>query len=182
MENDFQDRIDEYILGRMSDEEKAQLEMEINQDESKKEQFEFTKNVKSAITSREDKLARMRMMKGRYDHEHYQVAASMQPTGTDDRCYAPVRQRAVRQHAEKKPAKRIWWWASGIAAVLAIGLFFIDPFGYELSSPNEIIRGEENDIFDMEKSVLKDSIKNDTISPCDTIMVVEDKLLDKVHE
>lgn len=173
MKNDFQDRIDEYILDRMSDEEKAQLEMEINQDESKREQFEFTKNVKSAITSREEKLARMRMMKGKYDHEHYQVAASMRPTGTDDRCYAPV-----RQHAEKKPAKRIWWWASGIAAVLAIGLFVIDPLGYELSSPNEIIRGEENDIFDMEKPVLKDSIKNDTISSCDTIMVVEDKLLD----
>jgi hypothetical protein len=133
MENDFQDRIDEYILGRMSDEEKAQLEMEINQDESKKEQFEFTKNVKSAITSREDKLARMRMMKGKYDHEHYQVAASMQPTGTDDRCYAPI-----RQHPEKKPAKRIWWWASGIAAVLAIGLFFIDPFGLNCLLPMKL--------------------------------------------
>ena len=52
MENDFQDRIDEYILGRMHDEEKAQLEMEINQDESKKEQFEFTKNVVLKIVTK----------------------------------------------------------------------------------------------------------------------------------
>ena len=56
MKKDFQDRIDEYILGRMTDEEKAQFEAEVNQDESKKEQLEFTRNVKGAISSREDKM------------------------------------------------------------------------------------------------------------------------------
>ena len=45
MKTDFQDRIDEYILGRMTDEEKAQFEAEVNQDESKREQLEFTINV-----------------------------------------------------------------------------------------------------------------------------------------
>ena len=178
MKKDFQDRIDEYILSRMSDEDKAQFEVEINQNESKREQLEFTKNVKSAITSREDKLARMRMMKRKYDYDHYQVAASMQPTGTDDRCYVPA-----PQHAEKKFAKRICWWASGIAAVLVIGLFVFDPFGYELSSPDGIIRGEENDVFniDIETLMINDSIVNDTISSRDTIIVVKE-LFDIVHE
>ena len=37
MKIDFQDRIDEYILGRMTDEEKAQFEAEVNLDESKKD-------------------------------------------------------------------------------------------------------------------------------------------------
>lgn len=181
MNKDFQDRIDEYVLGRMSEEEKAQFETEINQDGSKKEQLEFTRNVRGAITSREDKLARMRIMQKMYNREHHQVAASMRATGTDDRCYTPAPQCA----AEKKPSKRIWWWASGIAAVLVIGLFVINPFGNEFSphgsSPDEIIRGDENDVFDIETPIINDSIANDTIPPRDTIIVGKEKL-DKVDE
>ena len=70
MKKDFQDRIDEYILGRMTDEEKAQFEAEVNQDESKKEQLEFTRNVKGAISSREDKMAKLKMMQRMYDRKH----------------------------------------------------------------------------------------------------------------
>lgn len=172
MKTDFQERIDEYILGRMSDEEKAQFEAEVNQDESKKEQLEFTRNIKDAISSREDKLAKMRMMKRNYDYEHRQVAATMLPTGTNDCCYAP--QYAVK----KKPSRRIWWWASGIAVVLVIGLFVVVPFRNEMLpidySPNEVIRGEENDVFDMGAPVLNDSIKNDTILHRDTVIVIKE--------
>lgn len=175
MKKDFQDRIDEYILGRMTDEEKAQFEAEVNQDESKREQLEFTRNVKGAISSREDKMAKLKMMQRMYDREHQQVAASMRATGTDDCQYAPA-----SQYAEKRPSKRILWWASGIAAVLVIGLFVVNPFRNEFSpigsSPNEIIRGEENDAFDIESPILNDSIVNDTIPPCDTLIVINDKL------
>ena len=181
MKKDFQDRIDEYILGRMSDEEKAQFETEINKDKSKQEQLEFTKNVKGAIASREDKLARMRMMQKTYEQRH--LAASMRVTGTDDRCYTPT-----SQCAENRPTKRILWWVSGIAAVLVIGLFVINPFdsdtlqtpsGFSPSfkgNPNEMIRGEENDVFDIETPILNDSIKNDTIPPRDTVIVIKEKV------
>ena len=80
MKKDFQDRIDEYILGRMTDEEKAQFEAEVNQDESKREQLEFTRNVKGAISSREDKMAKLKMMQRMYDRKHQQVATSMRAT------------------------------------------------------------------------------------------------------
>ena len=183
MKNDFQDRIDEYILGRMSDEDKAQFEVEINQNESKREQFEFTRNVKGAITSREDKMAKLKIMQRMYDREHNQVAASMRATGTDDCQYSP----APHHVEEKKPSKRIWWWASGIAAVLIIGLFVVNPFGSDTlqtpgfspsfkGNPNEMIRGEENDVFDMETPILNDSIKNDTIPPRDTVIVTKEKV------
>ena len=80
MNGDFQDRIDDYLLGRMSDEEKIQFEKEVGEDKSKREQLEFTQNVKSAISSREDKLKRLDMMKGMYDDERrYNSRAS----GTD---------------------------------------------------------------------------------------------------
>lgn len=170
MKTEFQDRIDEYILGRMSDEVKAQFEAEVNQDESKREQLEFTRNVKAAISSREDKLAKLKMMQMMYDRKQKLVAASMRATGTDDCHYSPSPQYIEK----KKPSRRIgWWaWASGIAAVLVIGLFIVNPSFN--GGPNEMIRGEENDVFDMESPILNDSILNDTIPPRDTVIVIKE--------
>ena len=61
MDNNFQDRIDEYLLHNdaMSEEDKAQFLKEIEDDVEKKEQYEFTKNVKMAMVSREEKLKAM---------------------------------------------------------------------------------------------------------------------------
>ena len=184
MKKDFQDRIDEYLLGRMSDENKAQFEAEVNQDESKREQLEFTKDVKSAITSREDKMAKLKMMQRMYDREHRQVAASMRATGTDDCQCSPAPQYAT----DKKSSRQVWRWASGIAAALVIGLFVFNPFGSDKlqtpsgfspsfkGRPNEIMRGEENDVFDMELPIQNDSIKNDTIPSRDTVIVIKEKV------
>ena len=57
----FQDRIDEYLLHgeTMSEEDKAQFLKEIEEDEEKKELYEFTKNVKQAMVSRGEKLKAM---------------------------------------------------------------------------------------------------------------------------
>lgn len=59
--NNFQDRIDEYLLHceTMSEEDKAQFLKEIEEDAEKKEQYEFTKNVKQAMVSRGKKLKAM---------------------------------------------------------------------------------------------------------------------------
>ena len=61
MDKDFQDRIDEFLLhgNKMSEEDKAQFLKEIEEDEEKREQYEFTKNVKQAIVSRGEKLKAM---------------------------------------------------------------------------------------------------------------------------
>lgn len=64
--NNFQDRIDEYLLHgeTMSEEDKAQflkeIEKEIEEDEEKRELYEFTKNVKQAMISRGEKLKAMK--------------------------------------------------------------------------------------------------------------------------
>lgn len=59
--NNFQDRIDEYLLhgNNMSEEDKAQFLKDIEEDAEKREQYEFTKNVKKAVKSRGDKLKAM---------------------------------------------------------------------------------------------------------------------------
>ena len=61
MDNNFQDRIDEYLLhgDSLSEEAKAQFLKEIEEDAEKKEQYEFTKNVKQAMVSRGEKLKAM---------------------------------------------------------------------------------------------------------------------------
>lgn len=59
--NNFQNRIDEYLLHEdtMSEEDKAQFLKEIEEDEEKRELYEFTKNVKVAMVSRGEKLKAM---------------------------------------------------------------------------------------------------------------------------
>ena len=61
MDNNFQDRIDEYLLhgDSLSEEAKAQFLKEIEEDEEKRELYEFTKNVKQAMISRGEKQKAM---------------------------------------------------------------------------------------------------------------------------
>ena len=69
----FQDRIDEFLLHNdaMSEEDKAQFLKEIEDDVEKKEQYEFTKNVKMAMVSREEKLKAMtEFQKEMKSHHH----------------------------------------------------------------------------------------------------------------
>ena len=71
--NNFQDRIDEYLLhgDTMSEEDKAQFLKEIEDDVEKREQYEFTKNVKQAIVSRGEKLKAMtEFQKEMKSHHH----------------------------------------------------------------------------------------------------------------
>ena len=69
----FQDRIDEFLLHNdaMSEEDKAQFLKEIEEDAEKKEQYEFTKNVKQAMVSRGEKLKAMtEFQKEMKSHHH----------------------------------------------------------------------------------------------------------------
>ena len=73
MDNNFQDRIDEYLLhgDSLSEEAKAQFLKEIEEDEEKREQYEFTKNVKQAMISRGEKLKAMtEFQKEMKSHHH----------------------------------------------------------------------------------------------------------------
>lgn len=70
MDNNFQDRIDEYLLhgDSLSKEAKAQFLKEIEEDEEKREQYEFTKNVKQAMVSRGEKLKAMTEFQKKMKH------------------------------------------------------------------------------------------------------------------
>ena len=132
----FQDRIDEYLLHSetMSEEDKAQFLKEIEEDAEKKEQYEFTKNVKVAMVSRGEKLKAMTEFQ---------------------------KEMTEFQKEIKHGRRKSWLWISSIAAILIVGYFAINPLFVE-NSPTDNVRGDENDVFDM--TVPTDSINNDSIS------------------
>ncbi len=69
MDEKFQDRIDNYLLNRMDDAEKTEFLREIEQDKEKKEQLEFTQDVKDCIRSREEKLKALKQFQRQYEQE-----------------------------------------------------------------------------------------------------------------
>ena len=133
MDNNFQDRIDEYLLHEdtMSEEDKAQFLKEIEEDAEKKEQYEFTKNVKVAMVSRGEKLKAMTEFQ---------------------------KEMTEFQKEIKHGRRKSWLWISSIAAILVIGFFAINPLFVE-NSPTDNVRGDENDVFEM--TAPADSIDTD---------------------
>ena len=96
MKIEYQDHIDDYLLGRMSDEDSKVFEQELKNDDELREQMEFTKGVQTATKSRNEKLAKMQEWGNDYEWE-------------DDR-------RGKRQYL---------YWISGIAAIFIVGFFLI---------------------------------------------------------
>ena len=162
MDNNFQDRIDEYLLhgDTMSEEAKAQFQKEIEEDSEKKNQYEFTKNVKKALKSRGDKLKAMaEFQKENEAQDEKRMRACSCPCPE----YKETEDIKIVGHKSNFRKKLVWF--SGIAAVLVVGFFAINPFFVD-ESTNGNVRGEEDDVFEMEAPV--DSIANDSTST-DTI-------------
>ena len=160
MDYNFQDRIDEYLLhgDNMSEEAKALFLKEIEEDADKKEQYELTKNIKKALKSRGDKLKAM---------AEFQKENETQNEMRIKACSCPEYRVAddIRIVGHKSNFRKKLIWFSGIAAILVIGFFAIKPlFVYESTNGN--VRGDENDVFEMEvpaDSIATDSISTDTI-------------------
>lgn len=164
MDEKFQDRIDDYLFNRMDDAEKKMFLREVEQDADKKEQLEFTQNVKDSIRSREDKLQALAKFRQQYEEER--KASAIQSTGTErTACYCPL-PAATTEPGQSK--KKMWLWISGVAAVLVAGFFAIGPMLEYESSPNynstpmEEMRGGD-DVFSPAAADSTDNTDNDTI-------------------
>ena len=163
MNDKFQDRIDNYLLNRMAETAKQGFLQEVEQDEEKKEQLEFTRNVRDCICSREEKLQALSQFQQQY--EMRRKAMAMCPTGTDSAHPAHYNSDAKTEVRPVQSKRRMWVWIASVAAVLVIGFFAVMPMlNYESvpnynGSPMERGRGED-DVFD---SVPMDSADTDTM-------------------
>lgn len=139
MNIEFQDRIDDYLLGRMSDEERNSFESDAAADAELKEQLQFTEAVQQATKSRNEKLTAMEEWKDDYVWEDESVAAASaaeyRPTGSGYD-YCPAQKMESRRVATSSPFKKILYWTSGIAAVFVVG-FFLFQNRYVANSPVE---------------------------------------------
>lgn len=96
MRLEYQDDIDRYLLGRMSDEERTLFEAKCANNPEMKEQLEHTQNVKAVISERNKMLERIQRWDEEYDEE--------------------------KKAASHKKRAAIYW-SSGIAAAFVVGYF-----------------------------------------------------------
>ncbi len=136
MKMDFQDRIDDYLLNRMSAEERNSFESDVAANTKLKEQLLFTETVQQATKSRNEKLAAMEEWKDDYVWEDDRAAAASaaeyRATGSGyDYCPAPSMES--RRIATSSPFKKMLYWVSGITAMFIVGTFVFNL--YRPSSP-----------------------------------------------
>lgn len=162
MDEKFQDRIDDYLLGRMDEADKEDFLHEVEQDTDKKEQLEFTRTVKNAICSREVKL--QALAEFRKEYENRQRVAAFTATGTDGAC--DYRTPSLKEEPVH-PKKRTWLWLSGVAAVLIAGFFAVRALFdvNSLSNQEEFLMENVRGVNEVFSPLAADSVDNDTIEP-----------------
>lgn len=157
----FQDSIDEYLLGRMDDADREAFMKEVELEDDKREQLEFTQKVMESVCSREDKLHALGRFRQQYEEERN--AKTMRATGTD--CATWHNPVTVETGGTERSKKRILFWISGVAALFVIGLFAIRSMFVHDCSPNsgiaplEQMRGGDDVFYG---PVTVDSTENDT--------------------
>lgn len=178
MKFEYQDKIDSYVQGEMTAEERVAFELEVDSNEELRNQFEYTKQVKTLVSSRQEKLELLRQWEEERRAEEDAVAsAQLRPTGTDC-CPSPVSESSVLQ--PKSSNKRFIFWVSGIAAVLVLAIFVINPlFFVDSPTPSDgQLRGDD-DVFIPNGSIMNDSFDNDTTDndsiEDDSIFILEDE-------
>lgn len=145
MKINYQDRIDAFLLHRMSDEERMAFENEVNSDMELQEQLSFTEDVQQTLKSRNEKLAKMEEWQGDYEWEEepsVAAAAEYRATGSGyDYCSAPSMDEP--RSMSRSSGLKIIYWISGIAAMFVVGFFLVQNLyvtkspNYQMTSPRE---------------------------------------------
>lgn len=155
MDKDFQDRIDRFLLhgSEMTKEERAAFLGEIENDEEKKAQYQFTIMVRDAMRSRMSKLEAMKVMekRGVMGREANMPCAACPPPAKEPR------------------RNKRWYFLGGIAALFVVGFFLTVMF---VNNGAEGVMRGSGDQFDGTMPAAVDSLDNDTAdveNKCDTV-------------
>ena len=137
MNNEYQDRIDRYLLGKMSETESLDFENSLTTDKDLKEQYEFTKNVKEAIAGRSRRLARIKEWKEAYEaNVSSEEEGRSMGRGADNSRNSNTGIKSIPRDS----STRYLYWLSGIAAILVVGFFIVSPLFFDKEgSPDNLI-------------------------------------------
>ncbi|MCM1108921.1 MAG: hypothetical protein NC388_07685 [Clostridium sp.] len=128
MNEQLQDRIDRFLRDEMNAEERNDFERQVQKDAGLKEQLEFTRMVRTALTSREEKL---RLMK-KWDRDMRQTTVATGTVSTGQ-CIPPGQTRRTTHKLLPRIIGLI-----GFAAMLAVGIFLFMPMARKLPMANMI--------------------------------------------
>lgn len=109
----FQDKIDNYLLNRMSMEERHEFEQELEANAELKEQLEFSRLVQAAVKDRGDKLSQIEKW------EQEEPEQLIEQEDEESNSVVPV-----------KSWRKYLYWSSGIAAVFVVGFFIFSTMKY----------------------------------------------------
>ena len=135
MDKDIQDRIDDFLLhgDTWTESEKTRFTEWIEEDEERKRQYEFTKQVISSVRSAASKAQHTEELRRAYD----------------------ITTRRKRRN------KAIRLSLTGIAAALVVGFFVVNPLSHGNATDDGSVRGGD-DVFIPNDSTVTDSLATDT--------------------
>ena len=122
MRLEFQDNIDRYVLGRMTDDERLEFEEKLSMDDELKEQMELTKAVRDVLERFEDVeiLERIERMEEDAERESgYKATGS----GYERNIIEPMGRTASAPTPQSSSNRKFIYWISGIAALFIVGFF-----------------------------------------------------------
>lgn len=115
MKQEYQDTIDQYILGEMTEEESRLFKLEVKINDDLKEQLEFTKCIRDAIISRCEKLALIKEWENFYEMKYYRRNAVY--------AYVPgniLGERSVGTAGNLLTNSCLYWVLGVVAAIIVI--------------------------------------------------------------
>lgn len=125
MKVEFQDKIDNYLLNRMSGEARRAFEQEMEQDKELWEQMEFTKNVQAALKSRNEKLVQMQEWQEEMDEEVVEAGSYRAIESDHQYCPMPAMENQAFPTSPFRKKRHLIYWLSGIVAIFLVGLFLL---------------------------------------------------------
>ena len=125
MDTQIQDKIDNYLLDRMSEEERTAFEAEMEADQELKKQYIFTKVLKEELSEQ----ARLKEKMRKWKEERESVATT-------------------------HPVRKWMYAAASLAALVLVGLFYLNIKSTDYNGRGDVIRGANKSAFDEEVNIL----------------------------
>ena len=122
----YQEEIDQFLLKKMPEDQSLRFKQEIEKDYYLKEQFEFTKKVRTAIISRNEKLAKIKEWERRYEYFE-EIRKKEELEKQELAMCARVRTTEEQRKSSRSTRKKHVYWKYGIVAIvlMVIILFLI---------------------------------------------------------
>ena len=130
MRLEFQDNIDRYVLGHMTDDERLEFEEKLSMNDELKEQMELTKAVCDVLERFEDVEILERIEKMEEDAEREGSGYKATGSGYERNIIEPMGRAASSPAPQPSSNRKLIYWISGIAALFIVGFFLFKNIYY----------------------------------------------------